>query len=169
MKLEALLLLLFSATANGLLGPLTPEGRVQEQLSAFKVGDFKGAHACYSDDSKIVLGSVENFAKMALEPPFETLVEHEDAQVLLTSTIMDPDIASCLVKVVIDKKLRKKKHKNTPCLYFTWELSREDEDSPWQVEAFFPDFDDMEFEELELIPVDEDDGDYGDDMFDFDF
>jgi len=51
-------------------------------------------------------------------------------------------------------------------LYFTWELSREDEDSEWEVEAFFPDFDDMEFEEIELIAVDdEEEGD----MFGFEF
>jgi len=171
MKLEAFLLLLFSATfANGLAPSnfaMTPESMVQAQLDAMKVGDFKRAYACYSDDSKIVIGSVDNFKETACKSPFETLIEHEDAQVIMTSTFMDPDVASCLVKIVFAEKWRKKKHKDTPCLYFTWELSREDEDSPWEVEAFFPDFDDMDFEEVELIAVDED-WEEGD-MFGLDF
>jgi len=167
MKLAAFLLLLLAAFANCLAPSImTPESKVQAQLDALKVRDFKRAFGCYSDDSKVVLGSVENFEDVACQPPFETLVEHEDAQVIMTSNIMDPDIATCLVKVVFGKQWRKKKHKNAPCLYFTWELSREDEDSEWEVEAFFPDFDDMEFEEIELIAVDdEEEGD----MFGFEF
>mmetsp|Transcript_7916 Transcript_7916/g.19112 ORF Transcript_7916/g.19112 Transcript_7916/m.19112 type:complete len:173 (+) Transcript_7916:123-641(+) len=146
---------------------MTPEAKIREQLDALKAGDFKNAYACYSDDSKIVLGDVEKFAEMACKSPFEPLVEHEDAQVVMTTTFMDPDVASCLVKVVFGKKWRaKKKHKSGPCLYFTWELSREDDESEWEIEAFFPDFDDMDFEAIELIAVDEEDEG---EMFGFEF
>ncbi|KAL3930446.1 MAG: hypothetical protein SGBAC_011762 [Bacillariaceae sp.] len=166
MKLVAFLLLTFPAIASGLVAHRTPESRIREQLDALKVKDFKRAYACYSESSRGVLGDAETFADVACKSPFEILVEHENAQILLTSTFLNPDVATCLVKVVFGKKLRKKKHKNVPCLYFNWELSREDEDSDWEVEAFFPDFDDMEFEEIELISVDEEEEG---DVFGFDF
>ena len=168
MKFVAFLLLILPTIVNCLVPPhmIPPEAKIREQLDFLKVADFERAFGCYSDDSKVVLGSVENFAEVACTSPFEILVEHEDAQVVMTSTFMDPDVASCLVKVVFGKKMRKKKHKNAPCLYFTWELSREDEESEWEIEAFFPDFDDMEFEKIELIGVDEDEEG---DMFGFEF
>lgn len=166
MKYVVFILLILPTITSCLASHMSPEAKIRQQLDALKVADFERAFACYSDDSRVVLGDVENFKDVATKSPFEMLVNHEDSQVVMTSTFMDPDVATCLVKVVCNKKWRKEKNKSAPCLYFSWELSREDEDSEWEIEAFFPDFDDMEFEAIELMGVDEDDEG---DMFGFDF
>ncbi|CAJ1942172.1 unnamed protein product [Cylindrotheca closterium] len=169
MKLVAFLLLILPLIVNCLVAPQRmnpPETKIREQLDALKVADFERAFSCYSDDSQVVLGDVENFAEVASQSPFEFLVEHEDAQVVMVSTVMDPDVASCLVKVVFGKKWRKKRRNCAPCLYYTWELSRDDEDSEWEIEAFFPDFDDVDFDAIELIGVDDDEEG---EMFGFEF
>lgn len=167
MKLAALILLFLLVTTNGLVAPssMTPDHHVQAQLDALKDGEFARAFACYSDDSQVVIGDIEQFVELISKPPFETLIAHEESQVVMISQFMDPDVAICLVKVVFAKKWRKK-FKHSPCLYFNWELSREDDESPWDVEAFFPDFDDMDFGEIEMIPVDEEEEG---DMFGFGF
>lgn len=136
------------------------------------------AFDCYSEESRIVIGDVDNFEDLVSGPPFDALVGHEDAQVLMT-TNLDKHVASCFVKIIPNKKL--KKWKKVPCLHYWWELSKrdgeddvidddddiddedydEDNEACWMVDAFMPDFDDMDFEAVEVIE--------DDDFFDIEF
>jgi hypothetical protein len=160
--IAALLFLVHIST--GLISPsFSAERVVREQLDALRDDDVRRAYDCYSPDSKDAIGGCESFSELVNSPPFETLVNLKEAQVLMTSQIQSEDVTGCLVKIVFAKKWRKK-YKNAPCLYFIWELSREDEDSPWFVDAFMPDFDDVDFEAIDLIEdIDED----GDMLFEF--
>lgn len=151
--------------STALIAPsLSAEQVVREQLDGLKEDDVGRAYLCYTPGSKEVIGGCESFSEIVNSPPFETLVDHTESQILMTSQIHNEDMASCLVKILFAKKWLKK-YKKTPCLYFIWELSREDEDSPWLVDAFMPDFDDMDFEALEVINLE--DMDDGDMLFEF--
>jgi hypothetical protein len=157
-SLIAALLFLVHISA-GLISPsFSAERVVREQLDALKDDDIRRAYGCYSPGSKEAIGGCESFSELVNSPPFETLLNHKEAQVLMTSQIHSEDESGCLVKIILDKKWRKK-YKSAPCLYFIWELSREDEDSPWLVDAFMPDFDDVDFEAIELVDDMDEDGD----------
>eukprot|EP00980_Cylindrotheca_fusiformis_P003833 scaffold858_cov123-Cylindrotheca_fusiformis.AAC.9 len=154
-NLSMVLLLVLLQLSAALISPnFSAEHVVREQLNALKEGDAGLAYRCYSPDSKDVIGGTERFSEMVHSPPFETLVEHRESQILMTSKVHNEDVTSCLVKIVFASQWRKK-YKSAPCLYFVWELSREDEDSPWFVDAFMPDFDDMDFEAIESWDVGE--------------
>lgn len=150
--------------SNGLVTPssISPERVVEEQLRALKESKMSRAFGCYSPESREVIGDDENFEELVTGAPFDAIIDHKDAQVLLI-TQLESEVASCLVRIIPNKKL--KKYNRVPCLHYWWELSkREDEDEEdnegsWMVDAFMPDFDDMEFEAVEVI---EDDSDFFD-------
>jgi hypothetical protein len=164
-----LLLGFVSLSANGLVSPaLSPERVVKDQLEALKNVDMNRAYESYTPGSKEVIGGVDNFVDLITAPPFETLVKHNDAQVLMTTFPNGDSVASCFVKVVLTEYWRKKKFEYIPCLYFWWELSKEEDEfgnENWMVDAFMPDFDDMEFDAIEIMEMDEDEGDLFDTMF----
>jgi hypothetical protein len=164
-SLIAALLFLVHISAGLISPPLSAERVVREQLDALKDDDIRRAYALYSPDSQDAMGGCDSFSERVYSSPFETLVNHKEAQVLMTSQIQSEDVCGCLVKIEFAKKWRKK-YRSAPCLYFLWELSREDEDSPWQVDAFMPDFDDMDFEAFEVGDFDID-GEDGDMLFEF--
>jgi hypothetical protein len=157
----------WTSFAQGLvLSPRTlPEHVVQAHLLAIQQSDFKSAFELCSP------GLIEecpwsSFTDMISEPPFRPIVGHVKADVLMTIHDKGQESLLCfLVRVVPSKKVQRESIFKTqqPCLHYWWEISIQYHDGPldgcWMIDSILPDFEDMEFDPLDLEMQEDDDGD----------
>lgn len=142
------------------INPQTPEEVVQNQLFHYQTSNLPSAYSYNSPESKGATGTISDFETSLQTPPYNLLVNHERADVLL-EVIPDGmfheddterknyDTALCLVCIRPNRELKK----NHP-VWFWWELSRniDDEDEAevvgeqWMVDCIIPDFEDLDFE-----------------------
>jgi hypothetical protein len=86
-----------------------------------------------------------SFVDMISEPPFEPIVGHSKADVLMTvhhHPKQEESVISCLVRIVPSQKERKKSRisQQQPCLQYWWEVSKQyQEDGPfdgcWMIDS----------------------------------
>lgn len=138
--------------------PQTPEEVVQNQLFHYQTSNLASAYSYNSPENKQATGTVSDFEISLQTPPYNLLVNHERADVLLEvipdgmfhendSDRENYDTALCLVCIRPNRQI-----KNHP-VWFWWELSRniDDEDEEdvgeqWMVDCIIPDFEDLDFE-----------------------
>jgi hypothetical protein len=85
-------------------------------------------------------------------------------------TIHDKEesLVCCLVRVVLSQKGKRSsvmQKTQPPCLHYWWEMSKQVQDGPldgcWMIDSILPDFEDMEFDPLDLeVQVEEEDDDF---------
>jgi hypothetical protein len=156
-----------------------PEEIVQAQLKALQQSDVDWSFKFFSPGAQQDFGSSEDFGQLLGLAPFDPILGHVKADVLLTtaspasSTIDivfgdDAVTCCCLVRIVPSDKIRKKRR--IPCLEYWWELSLGEETGPldgcWMVESIMPDFEDMELTDLDFVDMLAD-GEEFDDMDEF--
>mmetsp|Transcript_13115 Transcript_13115/g.18569 ORF Transcript_13115/g.18569 Transcript_13115/m.18569 type:complete len:208 (+) Transcript_13115:295-918(+) len=164
----------FSVSPNFL-----PEEVVQAQLKALQQSDIDCSYKFFSPAAQEDFGQPEDFGQLLSLTPFDPILGHVKADVLLTTTSTssstsdiifddDEDTCCCLVRIVPKDKYRKKRR--IPCLEYWWELSLQEENGPfdgcWMIESIMPDFEDIELTDLDLVDMLAD-GDENDDIEDF--
>jgi hypothetical protein len=161
---------------NARLSPNTlPEDVVQMQLQAFKQSDIYSAFHLYASPAcKEETGTWQQFEILLSSPPFDAIVGHHQADVLLTVSDGDQaDCVCCLVRIVPGRG-NKKKSSTTGLLYYWWELSKQqydddddddddDENSAnngcYMIDSVIPDFEDTEVDARDFEDDDDDGGD----------
>lgn len=123
---------------------LTPEELVQKQLQYFQTGDVASGFRLNSLENQAVTGPWENFNDLLNDPPFDVLLSHTKATVLMEIHQRDIETVSCLVRVIPSTPTRQ----SQPALDFVWELSKEllDDESEkfnWVVDSIMPWFEDL--------------------------
>mmetsp|Transcript_19873 Transcript_19873/g.32575 ORF Transcript_19873/g.32575 Transcript_19873/m.32575 type:complete len:215 (-) Transcript_19873:39-683(-) len=139
--------------------PQTPEEVVQNQLFHYQTSNLPSAFSYNSPENKEATGTISDFETSLQTPPYNLLINHERADVLLEvipdgmfhedDTERDNyDSALCLVCIRPNREMNKKHP-----VWFWWELSRniDDEDEEdvgeqWMVDCIIPDFEDLDFE-----------------------
>jgi hypothetical protein len=149
-----LLIMILSLTslANALLSPaLRPEQVVQEQLKALQQSDHYSAYKLYSPDSKKAIGRFQNFESLVSIPPFDSILGHSKADVLMTAC-HEEGFTCCLVRIVPSDKYSGTI--KTPYLEYWWEVSKQYEEGPlegcWMIDSVMPNFEDMNIDEQDL-------------------
>lgn len=152
--------------------PPTGESIVRTQLSHYKSSNIPAVYELCSPWFQDSMGSLSEFEESINEPPFNLLLNHERADVLLETLPETPEKgegiqAACYLVCI-------KPGKDAPSHYpvwFWWETSRhylkeedledDDVDGEWFVDCIIPDFDDLEFDTESLVQMlaDDDDGD----------
>ncbi|KAK1741572.1 hypothetical protein QTG54_008050 [Skeletonema marinoi] len=159
------------------INPQTPEEVVQNQLFHYQIKNLESAFSYNSPENKQATGTISDFETSLQTPPYNLLVNHERADVLL-EVIPDGmfheddterenyDTALCLVCIRPNKEVKK----NHP-VWFWWELSRniDDEDEEdvgeqWMVDCIIPDFEDLDFETDSLTIEEFGEGDDDDEL-----
>lgn len=166
--------------------PSTPEEAVQNQLHHYRTNELSRAFGCCSPSNREATGSLSEFERLVREPPYDLILGHERADVLLevvpgdvpvNDEREDPRLVSCLVCVRPNGKARRRYP-----VWFWWEMSKVEEGSDegaseggdagkWMVDCIMPDFEDLDFETEQLSIVnfmEEEDGD-GDEVIYLDF
>ncbi|KAL9180829.1 hypothetical protein ACHAXT_011282 [Thalassiosira profunda] len=170
--------------------PVTAEEVVQNQLHCYQTSDLRGAYALCSPSNQNATGSVDDYTQQLKAAPYDLIVGHARAEVLLEikpegipneeSGIVD--VACCLVRIRPGIGARRE----FP-VWFWWEVTKLTEEvaregvtegsidaisgqSPkggggrWMVDCIVPDFDDLDFE-TESLSIENfmEEGDDGDD------
>jgi hypothetical protein len=160
-----------TSLANALLSPaLLPEQVVQLQLQALQQSDLYSAYKLYSPDSKEAIGQFQNFESIVSIPPFDSILGHSKADILMTAC-HEEGFTGCLVRIVPSEKYLRTM--NLPCLEYWWEVSKQYEEGPlegcWMIDSVMPNFEDMNIDELDLEDMleigDWDDDDDDDELF----
>jgi len=148
--------------------PQTPEEVVQNQLYHYQNSNLPSAYSYNSPENKEATGSLSDFELSLQTPPYNLLVNHERADVLL-EVIPDGmfhedeqerkmyDTALCLVCIRPNRNNNELENNNKKqhSVWFWWELSRnidednednEEEEERWMVDCIIPDFEDLDFE-----------------------
>lgn len=155
--------------AQGLvLSPRTlPEHVVQAHLQALKQSDLQSAFELCSF-ALIEECPWASFVDMISKPPFDPIVGHVKADVLMTVHDKEESLICCLVRVVSSEKKGKRTsliQTQPPCLHYWWEMSKQVQEGPldgcWMIDSILPDFEDMEFDPQDLeVPEEEEDDDF---------
>jgi hypothetical protein len=167
---------------------LTGEFLVQTQLSHYKTSNIPKIYDLCSPWFQDVTGSLDDFEEAINTPPYNLLLNHERADIMLETIPDTPKNGDGLIQAacyLVYIKPGKDAASPYP-VWFWWEVSRhflEDDDlnddeaeGEWKVDCIMPDFDDLDFEAESLAQdlsdneddEDEEDGftffmDFGDD------
>ena len=170
--------------------PQTPEEVVMNQLHHFQTSNLPAAYEINSPENKEATGSISDFELSLQKPPYNLLLNHERADVLmevLPDAYMEDeesrrnnndehgqhyDTSLCLVCIRPNRQLEKSNN-----VWFWWELSRYgideenneamgndyDGEVQWMVDCVIPDFEDLDFETDSLSIEEFGEGDDDDD------
>lgn len=164
----------------------TAEEAVQNQLRHYQASRLPDAFRCCSPDNREATGALADFERLVRTPPYDLLLGHARADVLLETAVPDEFLAvsddgggrttaaaaahaRCLLVRIRPGATARRRHP----VWFWWEVSRgampgdPDGGAGWRVDCVMPDFDDLEFEaealSLEEFGEEFDEDDDGDD------
>ena len=153
---------------------------MQAQLTHYKNGDVAKVYELCSPWFQDVTGSLNDFEEAINQTPFNLLLGHKSADILLETLPDTPkkdqgDIiqAACYL-VCVKPGIHAPSHYP---VWFWWETSRHLEDlddgeaeGEWKVDCVMPDFDDLEFEAESLAQyLGDGDDDFDGFLFDMNF
>jgi hypothetical protein len=118
----AVLLLLYSLAAVAVVSALTPSTSPEEiiysQLAALRQDNMADVYRYASPANKMQTGTLETFGRMVRSPPYNFLVRHEEADILLESQLGAS--RQYLVRIVPNAKSFPRK---TTTVEYWWSLS----------------------------------------------
>ena len=153
--------------------PSCPEELVQNQLFYYQTSNLPKAFEISSPENQKAFGSLPEFERQLQIPPYDLLLNHERADVLLEIV---PDDAMTHANLLLDQKgiievscclacIRPNKNaRRTYPVWFWWEMSkqRQGNDIIWMVDCIMPDFEDLDFE-TEALSIEDFGNEGGDD------
>ncbi len=156
--------------------PATAEEVVQNQLYHYRQKDLESAYQYCSPDNQEATGDISEHESMVNTPPYDLILGHERADVLLE--ILPDDAprdgtheSACYLVCIRPNRSARKSYP----VWFWWELSRHQQTSgkdgdkeglfacgEWRVDSVAPDFEDLDFE-AESLAMFVDEGEEDDD------
>jgi hypothetical protein len=125
-----------------------PERVVQLQLKALQISDMKTAFHLMSPTNQALTGPWIQFANLITEEPFDHIVGHRQADVLMTVNDDINDLVSCFVRIW--PKVKKGDDESMQiCKEYWWELSLQGKEAGpnedcWMVDTVMPNFETAE-------------------------
>ena len=125
-----------------------PEQVVQMHLKALQTSDMKAAFLLMSPDNRALTGPWKQFASLLSEEPFDPIVGHRRADVLMTVNNDELELVSCFVRVW-PKVEKGDVEIMGMCKEYWWELSIQDKEAGpnedcWMVDTIMPNFETAE-------------------------
>jgi hypothetical protein len=126
-----------------------PEQVVQRQLKALQKSDMKTAFKLMSPTNQALTGPWKQFTDSISEEPFDPIVGHRRADVLMTVNNEQKYLVSCFVRVWPKFKKGEDESLMQMCKEYWWELSVQDEEAGpnedcWMVDTIMPSFETAE-------------------------
>ena len=152
--------------------PLAGELLVQNQLANYKTSNLAKVYESCSPWFQDVTGGLDDFEEAIHTPPYNLLLGHESADIMLEKLPDTPRkhegmiSAACYLVCIKPGKHAVTRHP----VWFWWEVSKHyldvdedgkllDDEGEWKVDCVMPDFDDLNFEAESLADyLDDDEG-----------
>lgn len=116
---------------------MTPDIVVRKQLDALQQNDMYSVFKHASPYNKATTGPLERFSAMVRTPPYDTLLNHDRAEIMLI--MKAPNDQQWVGRIRIWSK--KSKNQKLP-VDFLWQLSQVPDEGPfqdcWMVDGVFP-------------------------------
>jgi len=167
--------------------PSSAEEAFQNQLFYYQTNDIQKAYECCSPGNQEATGSLDEFEQLHHVAPYDLILQHERADVLLEVTPdggvlsnsfkTDDDEILDVTCILVCIRPNRKARRRYP-VWFFWEMSlvqtsSSEDDPKWMVDCIMPDFEDLDFEaeSLSIEAFGDEDGDDEDEVtiyWDFD-